>query len=75
LNTISQSGVFTLHPLLSGQFRAHHGEMLEQATRLVEAGKLTPRLDPRRFDLDSAESAYALIVGGTAEGKVVVDVS
>jgi NADPH:quinone reductase len=68
------SGVFTLHPLLSGQYRAHHGEMLEQATRLAEAGKLTPRLDPRCFDLGSAESAYALIVDGTAKGKVVVDV-
>ncbi|RKF30576.1 zinc-dependent alcohol dehydrogenase family protein [Paraburkholderia fungorum] len=71
----SYSGVFTLYPLLSGQNRAHHGEMLEQATRLVEAGKLTPRLDPGRFDLSSAESAYALMVGGAAEGKVVVDVS
>jgi NADPH2:quinone reductase len=71
----SYSGVFTLHPLLSGQHRAHHGEMLEQATRLAEAGKLTPRLDSRRFDLGSAESAYALIVDGAAEGKVVVDVS
>ncbi|WP_158937308.1 zinc-dependent alcohol dehydrogenase family protein [Burkholderia sp. S171] len=70
----SYSGVFSLHPLLSGKHRAHHGEILRQATALAEADKLVPRLDPRRFDLGSAYLAYELIVDGTAEGKVVVDV-
>jgi NADPH2:quinone reductase len=70
----SYSGVFTLHPLLTGQHRAHHGAMLAEATRLVEAGKLKPRLDPRRFDLGSAELAYDAITTGTARGKIVVDV-
>lgn len=37
------SGVFTLYPLLSGQGRAHQGEILAQAARLIEAGKLTLR--------------------------------
>jgi NADPH2:quinone reductase len=71
----SYSGVFTLHPLLSGERRAHHGAILRDATRLVEAGKLTPRLDPRRFDLASAERAYEAITSGTARGKIVVDVA
>ncbi len=69
------SGVFTLYPLLTGQHRAHHGEMLREATRLAEDGKLTPRVDPRRFDLASAEAAYEVVTNGTAQGKVVVDVS
>jgi NADPH:quinone reductase len=70
----SYSGVFTLHPLLSGEHRAHHGAMLREATRLAEAGKLRPNLDPRRFDLRSAELAYDAITGGTARGKIVVEV-
>jgi NADPH:quinone reductase len=69
------SGVFTLHPLLTGQHRAHHGEMLAQATRLVEDGKLTPYVDPRRFDLASAERAYDAITERTARGKIVVDIA
>ncbi|SAL26518.1 zinc-containing alcohol dehydrogenase superfamily protein [Caballeronia arvi] len=70
----SYSGVFTLHPLLTGQHRAHHGEMLREATRLAEAGKITPRIDARRFDLHSAEQAYEALLDGTARGKIVVDV-
>lgn len=71
----SYSGVFTLYPLLSGEHRAHHGFMLREATRLVESGKLQPRLDPRRFDFGSVELAYEVITSGTARGKVVVDVA
>ncbi|SAK46599.1 zinc-containing alcohol dehydrogenase superfamily protein [Caballeronia catudaia] len=70
----SYSGVFTLHPLLTGQHRAHHGEMLREATRLAEAGKITPRVDPRRFDLRNAERAYEALLDGTTHGKIVVDV-
>src|SRR5262249_44350036 len=42
------SGVFTLLPLLTGEGRPHHGEILREAARLVESGKMSPRLDPRR---------------------------
>jgi NADPH:quinone reductase len=71
----SYSGVFTLYPLLSGEYRAHHGDMLREATRIAEAGQLRPRLDPARFDLASAEKAYDAMTSGTARGKLVVDVS
>ncbi|RFU49079.1 zinc-dependent alcohol dehydrogenase family protein [Paraburkholderia sp. DHOC27] len=70
----SYSGVFSLHPLLSGKHRAHHGEILRQATAMAEADKLVVRQDPRRFDLGSAHLAYESMTGGTAEGKLVVDV-
>ncbi|MFP3568099.1 zinc-dependent alcohol dehydrogenase family protein [Paraburkholderia sp. SIMBA_030] len=69
------SGVFTLHALLSGEGRAHHGEMLRVATRLAEQGKLAPRLDARRFDLGSAQLAYDALTDGSARGKVVVGVA
>jgi NADPH2:quinone reductase len=68
------AGVFTLHPLLTGKNRAHHGEILREASRLAEAGQLMPRVDPRRFDLSSAELAYDALTNGTASGKIVVEV-
>jgi NADPH:quinone reductase len=68
------SGVFTLSPLLTGKHRQHHGEMLQVATRLVEAGKLVPRVDPRRFDMASADLAYQAIAAGATKGKIVVEI-
>ena len=68
------SGVFTLLPLLTGEGRAHHGEILTQAARLAEAGQLRPTLDSRRFTLDTVGDAYAAIEAGTARGKLVVEI-
>ncbi|MCS3895085.1 NADPH:quinone reductase-like Zn-dependent oxidoreductase [Bradyrhizobium japonicum USDA 38] len=70
----SYSGVFTLLPLLSGEGRVHHGEIMAEATRLVEAGKLAPLVDARRFTLESVGDAYALIRDHAAKGKLVVDI-
>src|SRR5262249_32193923 len=39
------SGVFTLLPLITGEGRAHHGEILAHIAALVEAGKLKPLLN------------------------------
>ena len=69
------SGVFTLYPMLSGQGRAHHGEILREATRMAEAGKLVPLLDPRRFTLETALEAQLASEAGTAAGKLVVDIA
>ena len=70
----SYSGVFTLYPLLSGEGREHFGAILREATQLAQDGKLTPLVDPRRFDLSSAELAYEAVSDGTARSKIVVDV-
>jgi NADPH:quinone reductase-like Zn-dependent oxidoreductase len=69
------SGVFTLLPLLTGEGRAHHGDILAQATRLAEAGELVPLIDPRRFSLASVESAYNALRDRDAQGKIVVDLA
>jgi len=37
-------------------------------------GKVIPRLDPRRFTLESVGDAYTAIKEGSARGKLVVDV-
>ena len=68
------SGVFTLLPLITGEGRAHHGEILGRASELAEAGKLAPRLDPRSFGLGDAQAAHDAVAAGGAAGKVVVDV-
>jgi NADPH:quinone reductase len=68
------SGVFTLLPLLSGEGRTHHGEIMTEATRLIEAGKLVPTLDARHFTLENVGDAYALIRDRATQGKLVVDI-
>ena len=67
------SGVFTLLPLLTGEGRPHHGEILAEATKLAEAGKLSARPDPRRFTLETACDAYRAVKSGG--GKFVVDIA
>jgi NADPH:quinone reductase len=68
------SGVFTLLPLLTGEGRAHHGEIMREATRLAEADQLRPRLDPRRFTLSNVGDAHVAIEDRSAQGKIVVDI-
>jgi NADPH:quinone reductase-like Zn-dependent oxidoreductase len=43
LRGATYSGVFTLLPLLTGNGRAHHGEILSAAATLVDAGQLVCR--------------------------------
>ena len=68
------SGVFTLRPMITGQGREHHGEILRAAAALVEAGRLAPRMDAHRFDLGSVAQAHELVGSGRSAGRVVVDV-
>jgi NADPH:quinone reductase-like Zn-dependent oxidoreductase len=68
------SGVFTLLPMLTGQGRAHHGEILAQVAALVESGRLAPLMDPRRYTLDTALDAHDVVAAGQARGRIVVDV-
>jgi len=66
------SGVFTLFPLISGESRAHHGEILAQAAALAEAGKLIPLLNEHSFSIHEIGAAHALMESG-APGKIVVE--
>ena len=67
------SGVFTLLPMITGEGRAHHGEMLAQAAALAEAGKLRPLVNERRFTTAEIGAAHALVETGSL-GKVVVEI-
>ena len=68
------SGVFTLLPLLTGKGREHHGRILREAARLIEAGSVVPILDPHRFNLESAEAAHEMLLSGAAQGRLVIDI-
>jgi len=67
------SGVFTLYPMLSGEGRSHHGEILKDAAALVDAGRLTPLLNDRHFSSTEIDEAFATVDNG-ATGKVVVEI-
>ncbi|MBU3078078.1 zinc-dependent alcohol dehydrogenase family protein [Sphingomonas quercus] len=68
------SGVFTLLPLLTGEGRAHHGEIMREAARMADAGLLVPRLDEHRYTLDHVADAHAAIEQRTAQGKLVIEI-
>jgi NADPH:quinone reductase-like Zn-dependent oxidoreductase len=69
------SGVFTLYPLISGEGREHHKEILQEAAALATTGKLRPMVDPTGYRLTTIEAAYAAQGGGKVKGKIVVDVA
>jgi NADPH:quinone reductase len=69
------SGVFTLLPLLTGQGRARHGEILAQIAALADAGLLSPIVDATGYDLATVTAAHDAVGSGSRQGKVVVQVS
>lgn len=68
------SGVFTLLPMLTGNGRAHHGEILGHASRYADAGQLRVLLDSRRFTLNEVQVAHQLLEQRQAQGKLVIDI-
>jgi len=66
------SGVFTLMPLLTGKYRAHHGHILEEASKLAEQGKLKPLLAEQAFGRDVISAAFEQVAKGS-KGKVVIE--
>jgi NADPH2:quinone reductase len=66
------SGVFTLMPLLTGEGRQHHGEILAAAAKMADEGKLKPLLASERFHASTIDQAHKLVVSGSL-GKVVVE--
>lgn len=66
------SGVFTLYPLISGQGRAHHGEILGAAAALIDEGRIAPQVYDRTYTLAQVADAYQHLKQGKTSGKVVV---
>ena len=66
------SGVFTLLPLLSGEGRSHHGEILARAAAFAEEGKLRPLLNGKHFIPKDIEAAFDRVEAGSV-GKVIIN--
>ncbi len=75
LRCVTLSGVYVLFPMMAGQGRAHHGEILLNASRLVEEGKVKPLVDESRYTLAQAQAAHEALEAGKVLGKVVIDVA
>lgn len=71
---LSLHAVFMLIPMLHDVGREQHGRILREAAALVEAGRLTPLLDPERFTLAQVGAAHAKLESGKAVGKLVIDI-
>ena len=71
----SYSGVFTFYPLISGNGRKHHGEILTEAFKLIHVGKMRPVVDERNFSLETIDEAYKAMEDGSAKGKIVISIN
>lgn len=69
------SGIFTLLPLLTGEGKDHHGTILREATKLVEAPKVLPNVDRAHYTLETVAAAHAALENRTATGKIIIDVA
>ena len=68
----SYSGVFTLLPLLTGEDRAHHGEILKHVAELVEMGNLRPLMAEKVYGSAEIDLAHEAAERGGV-GKIVVE--
>ena len=66
--------VFMLIPMMHDHGREKHGAILAALAQIVDAGGLTPLLDPSDFTLDQVGAAHDKLESGTAIGKVVISV-
>ena len=69
---ISWHLVFMLIPLLHGIEQDRHGRILADLATLVDAGKVKPLIDAKRFSFDKIGDAHAWAESGKQVGKVLV---
>lgn len=67
--------VLMLMPMLTGNGRSHHGDILRQIAKWVDEGRLTPLIDPTRFTLNDIHAAHEYFESGKHTGKIVIEVS
>ena len=59
--------------MLTGRGRVQHGDILREATKLAEAGKLKVLLSKERFTFETALEAHVAVEMGKTVGKIVVE--
>lgn len=65
--------VLMLLPMMTGKGRAHHGEILTEVAKLVDAGKVKPLIAEKRFKFSEANEAHAYYASGKHVGKIVLE--
>jgi NADPH2:quinone reductase len=71
----SLHSVLMLIPLITGEGRAHYGDILFQVKKLVEDGYVKPLLHKEVFSLDKISQAHALLESGKQQGKIAVQIA
>ena len=66
--------VFMLIPMLHNYKREEHAYILQQLTKVVEAGDLMPVLDEKHYSLEQVGRAHARLTSGAGMGKVVIEI-
>ena len=61
-----------LIPMLYGVGRAHHGDILTEATELVDSNELSPLLDEESYRFDEVGAAHKRVESGEQIGKVTL---
>jgi NADPH2:quinone reductase len=61
-------------PLLTGNGRSNHGQILAKAAAMSEAGRLTPMMNERQCDTDEIAAAFSTVAAGSL-GRVVVKIT
>lgn len=64
--------VFMIIPMLTGEGRERHGEILRSVARLADQGRLKPHLDSEHFTFAQVADAHRRLESGKAVGKVVL---
>jgi len=65
--------VFMLLPMLTGEGRARHGEILESLAALVDSGAVRPLIHEQRFTFEQVNEAHALFASGQYLGKITLE--
>jgi NADPH2:quinone reductase len=47
---------------------------MREATKLIEAGKVVPFVNPRSFTFETADEAHRAVEDRTAAGKIVIEI-
>ena len=72
MKSLSLHVVFMLLPMITGQDRARHGDILKNITDLVDAKNIKPLINDGRFTFAQANEAHALYGTGKHVGKIVL---
>jgi NADPH2:quinone reductase len=64
--------VFMILPVLQGNGLERHGQILKEAARLVEEGKLKPLLDNTSYTVSQVADAHRRLESGRAIGKITL---